>query len=104
MQILIVDDNEDDIDLARRALREIGITHEVFVCSDGEDALDYLFARGKHEGRASTEQPRLVLLDLNLPKINGLEVLKEIRAHPPLATLPVVMLTSSSRRNDLEAA
>jgi two-component system response regulator len=76
----------------------------VLVCSDGEDALDYLFARGKHQSRGSTEQPRLVLLDLNLPKINGLEVLKEIRAHPALATLPVVMLTSSSRRNDLEAA
>jgi two-component system response regulator len=104
MQILMVDDNEDDIDLALRALRETGITEEVFVCRDGEEALDYLFSRGRFAGKPQSELPRLVLLDLKLPKINGLEVLKEIRASPTLATLPVVMLTSSSRRSDLESA
>lgn len=104
MQILMVDDNEDDIDLALRALRETGVTEEVFVCRDGEEALDYLFSRGRFAGKPQTELPRLVLLDLKLPKINGLEVLKEIRTSPTLATLPVVMLTSSSRRSDLESA
>ena len=104
MQILMVDDNEDDIDLALRALRETGITEEIFVCRDGEEALDYLFSRGRFAGKPPSELPRLVLLDLKLPKINGLEVLKEIRGSPMLATLPVVMLTSSSRRSDLESA
>ena len=104
MQILMVDDNEDDIDLALRALRETGVTEEVFVCRDGEEALDYLFSRGRFAGKPQGELPRLVLLDLKLPKINGLEVLKEIRGSPMLATLPVVMLTSSSRRSDLESA
>src|ERR1051325_10423451 len=104
MQILMVDDNEDDIDLALRALRETGVTEEVFVCRDGEEALDYLFSRGRFAGKPPGELPRLVLLDLKLPKVNGLEVLKEIRTSPTLATLPVVMLTSSSRRSDLESA
>jgi len=104
MQILMVDDNEDDIDLALRALRETGVTEEVFVCRDGEEALDYLFSRGRFSGKPQSELPRLVLLDLKLPKVNGLEVLKEIRTSPTLATLPVVMLTSSSRRSDLESA
>jgi two-component system response regulator len=104
MQILMVDDNEDDIDLALRALRETGVTEEVFVCRDGEEALDYLFSRGRFSGKPPGELPRLVLLDLKLPKINGLEVLKEIRGSSILATLPVVMLTSSSRRSDLESA
>lgn len=104
MQILIVDDNEDDIELALRALRETGITEEIFVCRDGEEALDYLFSRGRFAGKPQNELPRLVLLDLKLPKIDGLEVLKEIRASSVLATLPVVMLTSSSRRSDLESA
>jgi len=104
MQILIVDDNEDDVDLALRALRETGLTQEVFVCRDGEEALDYLFARGRFSGKPQNELPRLVLLDLKLPKVDGLEVLKEIRGNAALTTLPVVMLTSSSRRTDLEAA
>ncbi len=104
MQILIVDDNEDDVDLALRALRETGLTQEVFVCRDGEEALDYLFSRGRFAGKPQSELPRLVLLDLKLPKVDGLEVLKEIRGNTALTTLPVVMLTSSSRRSDLEAA
>jgi two-component system response regulator len=104
MQILIVDDNEDDVDLALRALRETNVTQDVFVCRDGEEALDYLFARGRFSGKPQNELPRLVLLDLKLPKIDGLEVLKEIRGSSELTTLPIVMLTSSSRRSDLEAA
>src|SRR6188508_901475 len=104
MQILIVDDNEDDVDLALRALRETGVTQDVFVCRDGEEALDYLFGRGRFSGKPPAELPRLMLLDLKLPKIDGLEVLKEIRGNATLTTLPVVMLTSSSRRSDLEAA
>lgn len=104
MRILLVDDNEDDVDLALRALRQVGLHNDVVVCRDGEEALDYLLFRGAHQNRDRNDLPKLVLLDLKLPKVNGLEVLKEIRANPGLAALPVVMLTSSSRRSDLDAA
>jgi CheY-like chemotaxis protein len=100
-RILLVEDNRDDEELTLRALKKNGITHEVVVARDGVQALDYLFARGVYEGRDVADLPQLVLLDLKLPKIDGLGVLKEVRADPRTRLLPVVVLTSSKEESDL---
>jgi two-component system response regulator len=100
--ILLVEDNPDDEELTLRALRQGNIANEVAVAHDGVEALDYLFGRGKFEGRgASAKPPAVVLLDLKLPKLGGLEVLKAIRADPRTSMLPVVILTSSSEDEDM---
>ena len=98
-KILLVEDNPDDVDLTLRALKSHNITNEVLVAKDGVEALDYLF--GAPDGPALDELPAVVLLDLKLPKIDGLEVLKEIRNTPALKSIPVVMLTSSKEEQDL---
>lgn len=99
--ILLVEDNSDDEVLTLRALRSNNIANEVVVARDGAEALDYLFGRGPHAGRDPASRPQVVLLDLNLPKIGGLEVLKRIRGEASTRTLPVVVLTSSSEEADL---
>jgi two-component system, response regulator len=99
--ILLVEDNPDDVELTRRALKKNNILNEVVVAGDGEEALDYLFARGKHNDRDVNELPTVVLLDLKLPKVGGIETLKEIRANPVTKFLPVVILTSSKEERDL---
>ena len=99
--ILLVEDNPDAELLALRALRKNGIGGEVTVAHDGVEALDYLFATGVHEGRDITALPRLVLLDLNLPRIGGLEVLRRLRSDERTRLLPVVILSSSSERRDM---
>ena len=96
--ILLVEDNPDDVELTRRALQKANITNTLVVVEDGAEALDYLFARGDHEGR---EMPAVVLLDLKLPKVDGLEVLQRVRAHDRTKFLPVVILTSSTEEQDL---
>jgi two-component system response regulator len=98
--ILLVEDNRNDEELALRALRRNNITNDVFVARDGAEALDFLFARGAHAGRDAEKVPQLVLLDLKLPKIDGLEVLRRIRAHPTTEMLPVVILTTSNEERD----
>lgn len=98
--ILLVEDNRDDEELTIRALRKNNISNRVVVARDGAEALDVLFARGAHAGaRALT--PEVVLLDLNLPKVNGLEVLREVRGDARTRRLPVVILTSSAEERDL---
>ena len=99
--ILLVEDNPDDEALTLRALQKNNIQNEVVVARDGAQALDYLFGRGDHAGRDTTVLPQVVLLDLKLPKVDGLEVLRRIRADVTTKYLPVVILTASKEDRDL---
>jgi CheY-like chemotaxis protein len=99
--ILLVEDNPDDAELTLRALEKHKIANRVVHVSDGEEALDYLFARGKFAGNGEDAMPQLVLLDLNLPRVSGLEVLRSMRADARTRRLPVVVLTSSNEERDL---
>ena len=101
IDIILVEDNPADIELTLRALRKNNITNQVVTLRDGEEALDYLFARGQYRGRPPQRSPRLILLDLKLPKVGGLEVLKAIKADETLQLIPVVVLTSSREEADL---
>jgi two-component system response regulator len=98
--ILLVEDNPDDEALTLRALARNNVTNDVVVVRDGQEALDFLFATGPHRGRDTTSMPQIVLMDINLPKVNGLEVLKRIRGDERTKTLPIVMLTSSNEDRD----
>ncbi|MFH1723062.1 MAG: response regulator [Elusimicrobiota bacterium] len=99
--ILLVEDNPDDEALTVRALKKSNITNEVHVARDGAEALDYLFAAGEHAGRDLSRGPAVILLDIKLPKLNGLEVLKRIRADERTKILPVVILAGSTQEEDL---
>ena len=101
--ILLVEDNKDDEELTLRAFRKNQILNEIKVVRDGAEALDFLFARGAHAQRES-DLPEIVLLDLNLPKIGGIEVLRQIRANEGTKILPVIVLTSSKQDRDLLAS
>ena len=99
--ILLVEDNPDDEELTLRALAKCGINNRVVVCRDGADALNYIFGRGNYEGRNPADFPAVTLLDLKLPKVDGLTVLERIRADKRTHLMPVVILTSSSLEEDL---
>ncbi len=101
--ILLVEDNPKDLELTLVALERSQLANEVIVLRDGAEAMDYLFRRGEHAGRAEGN-PAVLLLDLKLPKVDGLEVLKAIREAPELRSIPTVMLTSSREEPDLERA
>ena len=101
--ILLIEDNPSDVELTKRALERRHISNTLLVAEDGKEALDYLFAEGAHAGRDVTDLPTLVLLDIRLPKLDGLEVLRRIRADPRTKRLPVVILTSSNEEQDLAA-
>lgn len=99
--ILLVEDNLDDVDLTLHALKKNNIRNEIIVAYDGAEALDYLFGTGKYSGRDLTSMPTIILLDLKLPKVDGLEVLRRLRANEHTKFLPVVILTSSKEEQDI---
>lgn len=102
-KILLVEDNTSDIDLARRALEQGHIANELVVVSDGQEALEYIFGKGAYAGRDPADFPTLTLLDLKLPKVSGLDVLRKIRSEPVTHRMPVVILTSSGEEQDRAA-
>jgi CheY-like chemotaxis protein len=99
--ILLVEDEPDDEALTLRALQRNHVSNQIFVVRDGEEALDFLFARNDYSARDPNDLPKLILLDIKLPKMDGLEVLRQIRANPGTRLLPVVILTSSNEEQDL---
>jgi two-component system response regulator len=99
--ILLVEDNPDDERLTIRALKKQNIENEIIVAHDGVEAIDYLFGQGKYEGRNLDKMPQVVLLDLKLPRLNGLDVLKRIRADERTHSIPVVVLTTSNEERDI---
>ncbi len=101
--ILVVEDNPDHLELTVLTLREHGVTAEIAVARDGAQALNYLFGQGIHADRDTHRQPAFVLLDMKLPRLSGLDVLRSIRNNPMTALIPVVMLTSSSEQSDMVA-
>lgn len=103
-EILLVEDNPDDEALTLRALKKSNILNKVVVAHDGVEALEYLHGTGSHAGRDVSQQPQVVLLDLNLPRLSGLEVLRRMRAHERTQAVPVVVLTSSKEDEDILAS
>jgi CheY-like chemotaxis protein len=101
--ILLIEDNPSDIELTQRALERSQVANEMVVIQDGQEALDYLFGTGAHAGRETRPLPGVTLLDLKLPRVPGLEVLRAIRANPRTRRMPVVILTSSNEERDVAA-
>lgn len=101
VEILLVEDNPSDLALTQRALKKARLANNLHVCRDGEEALNFLFGEGVHQGRGVGRFPRVVLLDLKLPKIDGLEVLRRLKADARTKSIPVVMLTSSREQRDV---
>ncbi|MFA6961831.1 MAG: response regulator [Opitutaceae bacterium] len=104
IELLLVEDNPQDLELALRALKKGNITNRIEVARDGAEALDFLFCRGPHAARKITDTPKVVLLDLKLPKVDGLDVLRQIKADPRTRSIPIVVLTSSREQSDLIAS
>ena len=101
VDILLVEDSQDDIDLALHALRQGKLANTIFVVRDGEEALEFLFCRGPFSERNIDRPPKLVLLDLKLPKVDGLQVLKTVKGDPRTKTIPIVIMTSSKEERDM---
>ncbi len=104
VDVLLVEDNPQDIELTIRALKKRNLANRLYTVEDGASALDFLFNRGKYAQRESGQNPRVVLLDLKLPKLNGLEILRAIREDKRTRTIPVVIVTSSGEDPDIQAA
>ena len=102
--VLVVEDNPDHLEFTTLTLRESGLVGDIAVATDGAEALDYLFAQGQYAQRDVHDQPALVLLDLKMPKLSGHEVLQRMRADPRTVTIPVVVLSSSSEEEDIQAS
>ncbi|MCP4650430.1 MAG: response regulator [PVC group bacterium] len=101
IKILLVEDNPDDIAITKRALKEAKVINQLWIVRDGQEALDFLYNRSPYNNTQENPQPGLILLDINLPKVDGLEVLKEIKADEQLKNIPIVMLTVSKRDEDV---
>lgn len=104
VDILIVEDSAEDAELAIKALRDVRMTNRIYIVRDGASALDFLFCKGEYAHRKRNDRPQLILLDLALPKIDGLEVLRQIKADPRTRTIPIIVLTGSSRDKDIAAS
>jgi CheY-like chemotaxis protein len=101
IELLLVEDNPQDLELALRALRKAKLSNHIQVARDGAEALEFIFCEGPHAARRITDGPKVILLDLKLPKINGLEVLRRVKGDPRTKMIPVVVLTSSKEQSDV---
>jgi len=101
VDILLVEDNASDAELTIRALKKQHIANRIFLVTDGEEALDFVFARGIYQGREKETKPKLILLDIKLPMVNGMEVLRELKSNQDTKEIPVVILTSSAEETDI---
>lgn len=101
VEILVVEDNPQDLELTLRALRKSNLANRIQVARDGAEALDFLFCTGPHQSRKIENSPKVVMLDLKLPKVDGLEVLEKIKTDPRTSSIPVVVLTSSKEQKDV---
>ena len=101
VDILLVEDNEDDVELTLHALRRENLANHIFVAHDGEEALDFIFCQGVHAERDLNSRPKLILLDLKLPKVDGMQVLRQLKQDERTKPIPVVILTSSKEERDL---
>jgi len=101
VEILLVEDNPNDVEMALRAFKKNKLANSIFVVEDGEEALNFIFTKGKFAERAEKNLPKMILLDLKLPKVDGLEVLREIKGNEETKIIPVVVLTSSKEESDI---
>jgi CheY-like chemotaxis protein len=101
MKILLIEDNLQNVEITRRALAKGKINNELYVARDGQEALDFLYRQGKFSSPAVAPRPAIILLDLNLPKVGGMEILKQIKNDPSLKSIPVIVLTVSAREEDI---
>ena len=101
IEILLVEDNQDDLDMTLRSLRKANLANHIQIARDGAEALEFIFCEGAHAGRKIENTPKVVLLDLKLPKIDGMEVLKRVKGDPRTKMIPIVMLTSSKEQKDV---
>jgi len=101
IELLLVEDNPQDLELALRSLRKVNLANHIEVARDGAEALDIIFCEGPHSARKMSDGPRVILLDLKLPKVDGLEVLKRVKSDPRTRAIPVVVLTSSKEQRDI---
>jgi two-component system response regulator len=104
VELLLVEDDPKDLELALRSLRKANLTNSIYIARDGVEALDFIFCEGSHAARRITDTPKVILLDLKLPKIDGLNVLKRIKSDPRTKVIPVVALTSSQEHSDVVAS
>lgn len=101
VEILLVEDNIHDAELTIRSLKKVNLANNLVHVKDGEEALDFIFARGEYAGRQITDHPKVILLDIKMPKVDGIEVLKQIKANAVTKTIPVVIMTSSREEQDI---
>lgn len=101
VEILLVEDNPNDAEMALRALRKNNLANKVLLVVDGEEALDYMYSRGKFKLKPACDLPKIILLDLKLPKVDGLEVLKILKSDPEKKVIPIIVLTSSKEESDI---
>jgi CheY-like chemotaxis protein len=104
VEILLVEDNEEDLRLALRSFKKANLTNRIQIARDGQEALDYILCEGYYASRAIADVPRVILLDLKLPKVDGIEVLQRIKSDPRTSTIPVVILTSSKEQRDITSS